>query len=48
MPNAEFVKAKEFYGFYLSSFLSYDWFNKYASLGFNEVNPKEKDINSLT
>jgi hypothetical protein len=30
------------------NFLSVDWFIEYIGLGFSDINPKEKEINSLT
>jgi hypothetical protein len=48
MPLDKFKKTKEHFSYYMSCFLSVPWFNKYVGLGFNSVNPKEKDVNSLT
>ena len=28
--------------------MSVEWFRDFAGLGFSEINPKEKDVNSLT
>jgi len=44
----EFKKSKKFYKTFLSGFMTSEWFYDYIGLGFADINPKEKDINSLT
>ena len=48
MSLEQFVATKKHKNFFNENFLSVDWFSEYIGLGFSEINPKEKDINSLT
>eukprot|EP00931_Biecheleriopsis_adriatica_P048723 TRINITY_DN28156_c0_g1_i1.p1 TRINITY_DN28156_c0_g1~~TRINITY_DN28156_c0_g1_i1.p1 ORF type:complete len:2295 (-),score=500.02 TRINITY_DN28156_c0_g1_i1:122-7006(-) len=47
LPLQKFQSSKD-YDFFLSTFMTSTFFNKFAGLGFSDINPKEKDINSLT
>ena len=44
----EFRKSKQYYKFFKSAFMTVDFMTKFIGLGFAEINPKEKEINSLT
>ena len=48
LSRKDFAKSRKYYDFYLSTFFSLDFLNEFAGLGFTEINPKEKDVNSLT
>ncbi|KAL7554568.1 hypothetical protein ACHAWF_019036 [Thalassiosira exigua] len=48
MKTDQFVNSKRYMHFFQQNFLSVDWFSEYLGLGFSDINPKEKDINSLT
>jgi hypothetical protein len=48
MPRKEFVKSKKLYDFFLNTFMSIQYLENFVGLGFSDINPKEKDINSLT
>jgi len=48
MQLEKFRATKEYYNFFLENFMSVDFFQKFAGLGFADINPKEKDVNSLT
>ena len=48
MPIEEFKKSKKYTKTFLNRFMTSEWFFEYVGLGFADVNPKEKDINSLT
>jgi hypothetical protein len=41
-------KRRDFYSFFENCFLSIPFFSKFMALGFSEINPKEKEINSLS
>lgn len=41
-------KAKKFLRFFLNTFLTTEYLSDFIGLGFAEINPKEKEINSLT
>jgi hypothetical protein len=43
-----FRKSKKTYRFFLDTFMSTDFLSDYIALGFSDINPKEKEINSLT
>ncbi|CAE8670279.1 unnamed protein product [Polarella glacialis] len=43
----KFQSSKD-YDLFLNSFMTVEFFNKFAGLGFSDMNLKEKDINSLT
>lgn len=47
MPLEDFKRTKSF-KFFLDSFLTPSFFKEYTALGFAEINPAEKDINSLS
>lgn len=44
----QFVNTKRYMNAFQQSFLSVEWFSEFVGLGFSDINPKEKDINSLT
>ena len=48
MPIEEFKKSKKYSKTFLNRFMTSEWFFEYIGLGFADINPKEKDINSLT
>jgi hypothetical protein len=48
LSNVEFKKAKKYLRFFLNSFMSIEYLEAFVGLGFAEINPKEKEINSLT
>jgi len=43
-----FRKSKKPYKIYLENFLSPDFFRDFIGLGFSDINPNEKEVNSLT
>ena len=48
MKQESFVNTKRYMNAFQEHFLSVEWFSQYLGLGFSDINPKEKDINSLT
>ena len=48
MSLEEFKKSKKLFKQFINKFMTIDWFYEYIGLGFADINPKEKDINSLT
>lgn len=48
MKKSDFCGSKEHYNYFLRYFMSLEYFKSYCALGFNEYNPKEKEINCLT
>jgi hypothetical protein len=48
MKHETFVNTKRYMNAFQQTFLSVEWFMEYLGLGFSDINPKEKDINSLT
>lgn len=48
ISREQFVNTKRYMSEFKQNFLSVEWFSEYVGLGFSEINPKEKDINSLT
>jgi hypothetical protein len=48
MKREVFVNAKRYMNAFQQTFLSVEWFSEYLGLGFSDINPNEKDINSLT
>ena len=48
MSTDQFKASKRYHEFFLQAFLSPRFFSDFAGLGFSEINPKEKEINSLT
>eukprot|EP00980_Cylindrotheca_fusiformis_P003810 scaffold839_cov138-Cylindrotheca_fusiformis.AAC.5 len=44
----DFRRSKKHFKFFQSSFLSCDFMSDFIGLGFAEINPQEKEINSLT
>ena len=48
MKTDQFVNTKRYMNAFLQNFLSVEWFSEYVGLGFSDINPKEKDVNSLT
>jgi hypothetical protein len=47
LKSAE-VKSRSFYKFFQSYFLGVRFFSNFLALGFSDINPKEKEINSLS
>jgi hypothetical protein len=48
MSRDQFGNTKRYMSEFCKNFLTVEWFSEYVGLGFSEINPKEKDINSLT
>lgn len=48
MKQEVFVNTKRYMNTFQEHFLSVEWFSQYLGLGFSDINPKEKDVNSLT
>ena len=48
MKHETFVNTRRYMNAFQQTFLSVEWFTEYLGLGFSDINPKEKDINSLT
>lgn len=48
MDKEQFVKTKKYMNFFQQNFLTVEWFSTFIGLGFSPINPKEKEINSLT
>jgi hypothetical protein len=48
LSTARFVSHKKDYKEFLEAFMTTEFFNDNAGLGFTDYNPKEKDINSMT
>jgi hypothetical protein len=48
MKTDQFANNKRCMNTFRQTFLTVQWFSEYVGLGFSEINPKEKDINSLT
>jgi hypothetical protein len=48
MKQEVFVNTKRYMNAFQETFLSVEWFAEYLGLGFSDINPNEKDINSLT
>ena len=48
MALEDMQRSKQYYDFFLDTFMSAEFFQMFAGLGFTEINPKEKEINSLT
>jgi len=48
LTTKEFLTSRKYYEPFLDGFMSVDWLAEYAGLGFADVNPGEKDVNSLT
>ena len=48
MDKEQFVKMKKYMNYFQENFLTVDWFTEFIGLGFSPINPKEKEINSLT
>lgn len=44
----DFKKSKKVFRLFLNAFMTTFWFEEFIALGFGEINPKEKEINSLT
>ena len=44
----DFVASKRQFRVFVNAFLSPQWLQTHVGLGFSEINPKEKEINSLT
>ncbi len=48
LSTSRFTSHKKSYREFLDAFMTTDFFNDNAGLGFTDYNPKEKDINSMT
>lgn len=48
VPIQQLMSNRKFMNAFQEKFLSVDWFIEYIGLGFSDINPKEKEINSLT
>jgi hypothetical protein len=48
LSKEDFKASKKSYTFFKDHFMSIPFLFEYMALGFQEINPKEKDINSLT
>ena len=48
MTQAQFEGSKKFFEFFLTSFMSPEWFKEFCGLGFSQINLREKDVNALT
>lgn len=48
MDTAEVKRSKRLFKPFLNAFLAIDYFCDFVALGFSDINPKEKEINSLT
>jgi hypothetical protein len=48
LTTEEFKKSKKYFRFFLNSFMSVEFLSEFVGLGFDNINPKEKEINSLT
>jgi hypothetical protein len=48
MSREQFQASRRVHDFFLHSFMSAQYFVEYAGLGLSDINPREKDINSLT
>jgi hypothetical protein len=48
LSKEEFASSKKYLPFFLKSFMSVPFFSEFLGLGFQDQNPREKDINSLT
>jgi hypothetical protein len=48
VPTQQLMSNRKFMNAFQENFLSVDWFMEYIGLGFSDINPKEKEINSLT
>ena len=48
MSLDEFKRTKKLFKHFANRFMTIDWFYDYIGLGFADINPKEKDITSLT
>lgn len=48
MMSLEQFKSTKYFPYFLENFMSIDFLTEFAALGFSDINPREKDINSLT
>lgn len=48
MKTDQFVNTRRYMNAFRKNFLTVQWFSEYVGLGFSEINPAEKDVNSLT
>jgi len=48
MTKKEFMAARKLFNFFAAHFMSVEFHSSVIALGFSEINPREKDINSLT
>ena len=48
LSKEDFAAIKKYYNFYEGYFMSVAFLMEFMGLGFSDINPKEKDINSLT
>jgi len=45
---SDIKNQRKYLKMFRDTFLTADWFQNFVGLGFGEINPKEKEINSLT
>jgi len=48
LSKEEFRASKKFFSFFKDHFMSIPFLTEFMGLGFSDINPKEKDVNSLT
>jgi len=48
MKKQKFLNNQKYFPYFEENFMSLEYFENFVGLGFAEVNPKEKEINSLT
>ena len=48
MKTDQFVNARKYMNVFLETFLTVSWFTEFVALGFADMNPREKEINSMT
>lgn len=48
MTKKDFMADRKLFSFFIEHFMSVEFHSSYVALGFAEINPREKDINSLT
>lgn len=48
MKTDQFVSARKYMNVFLETFLTVSWFTEFVALGFADMNPREKEINSMT
>ena len=48
MMTLEDFKRTKYFKLFLDAFMAIEWLGEFAGLGFPDINPKEKEINSLS